>query len=185
VRNLFGSPPTTANNCKQRALKCERGGRRAAPGELLASPLQRGISHNTARPRRTYVFRRLPSPLYTCTYTCARTRTCTAPDSQAPGDRQSPHGRPLQTSYCTHARCGGCGTANINTTTSSLPTSSRPRARIREWSSSRCPRRFTRFQTRTSARSCGSASGSPVSCLWSSDIATAWATAVRGAPHGR
>ena len=57
------------------------------------------------------------------------------PDGQAPGDRQGPHGRPH--TALTHA--AGMLTANTNMTTSSLPTSSRPRARIREGSSSQCP----------------------------------------------
>ena len=44
-----------------------------------------------------------------------------------------PAGPSRSTSFCTRKRCGGCGTANIDTTNFSLP--SPHRARIRAWSS--------------------------------------------------
>ena len=56
VRNLLGSPPTGHS---------VRAGR-TQPGELLASPLQRGVSHNAARPRHQSTHARAGRSGHTC-----------------------------------------------------------------------------------------------------------------------
>jgi hypothetical protein len=72
----------------------------------------------------------------------------------------------------------------MNTTNSSLPTSSRPRARTREWSSSPCPWRTPTCKTNGSATSCACASGCHASRLSRTGSATAADTAGPGTVTG-
>ena len=100
------------------------------------------------------------------------------PPTPVPWPRGRRPTRPRRpTSFCTRERCGGCGTANNNTTKFSLPASSPPRARTRVWSSSQYPPPQRRsHQTTGSARSDDCASEYPASCHWRSGNATAPAT---------
>ncbi len=73
---------------------------------------------------------------------------------------------------------------NINTTNSSLPTSSRSHARTREWSSSPCPWRTPTCKTNGSATSCACASGCHASRLSRTGSATAADTTGPGTVTG-